>query len=209
MKIFKIKKLKNWFIIVVTILLLNGCALIYIPALILAPLQPFLITAVRLAARYGPMLLLLAETDNNLPGNPKNPEMMIAMSPQNPDTAKLASLENQLATEIANNKKLKYVTIADVNSMTPEWLAEQIKKAHKNGCKLRAVFVDSRTFSKTPILSKNIVNDLENKKIDLKIFTDQSTFFVDCNQQKLSIENPESVTQIYDLKKYSQFVELK
>ncbi len=203
----KTVKFKNWVTIVVTVLLLNGCALIYLPALILAPLQPFIITAVRLAARYGPMMLLLAETDNNLPENPKNPEMMIAMSPENPDTAKLASLETQLATEIANNKKLKYVTIVDVNSMTPEWLAEQIKKAHNNGCKLRAVFVDSRTFSKTPILSKNIVADLENKKIPL--FTDQSTFFVDCNQQKLSIENPENVTQVCDLKKDSQFAELK
>ena len=200
------KKIKNWFAIVVTILLLNGCALIYIPALILAPLQPLIITAVRLAARYGPMLLLLAETDNNLS---QNPEMMIAMSPQNPDSAKLATLENQLATEIANNKKLKYVTIADVNSMSPEWLAEQIKKAHKNGCKLRAVFVDSRTFSKTPILSKNIVTDLENKKIELAVFTDQSTFFVDCNQQKMSIENPKNVTQVCDLKKDSQLAELK
>jgi len=193
----KTVKFKNWVTIVVTVLLLNGCALIYLPALILAPLQPFIITAVRLAARYGPMMLLLAETDNNLPENPKNPEMMIAMSPENPDTAKLASLETQLATEIANNKKLKYVTIVDVNSMTPEWLAEQIKKAHKNGCKLRAVFVDSRTFSKTPILSKNIIADLDNKKIGL--FAKQSTFFVDCNQQKMSFEN----------KKNPQFAELK
>ena len=193
----KFLNIKNWVTIVVTILLLNGCALIYIPALILAPLQPFLITAVRLAARYGPMLLLLAETDTNLPENPKNPEMMIAMSPENPDTAKLASLETQLATEIANNKKLKYVTIVDVNSMTPEWLAEQIKIAHKNGCKLRAVFVDSRTFSKTQILSKNIIADLENKKIE--IFTKQSTFFVDCNQPKMSIEK----------ESFSQFAELK
>jgi hypothetical protein len=193
----KTVKFKNWVTIVVTVLLLNGCALIYLPALILAPLQPFIITAVRLAARYGPMLLLLAETDSNLPGNPKNPEMMIAMSPENPDTAKLASLETQLATEIANNKKLKYVTIVDVNSMTPEWLAEQIKIAHKKGCKLRAVFVDSRSFSKAQILSKNIVADLDNKKIGL--FTKQSTFFVDCNRQKLSIEK----------EAFSQFAELK
>jgi hypothetical protein len=177
----KKNKFKNWFSIVVTLLLLNSCALLYVPALLLAPLQPFLITAVRLVARYGPMLLLLAETDTNLPGQP---EMMIAMSPANPETAKLATLETQLATEIANNKKLKYVTIVDINSMTPEWLAEQIKQAHKNGCKLRAVFVDSRTFSEAPVLSKNIVADLENKNIDF--FTRQPDVAHAASVQKLS-----------------------
>ncbi|GEM_PF-3229961 len=186
----KKNKIKNWFGVIVAAFLLNGCALIYIPALILAPLQPFIITAVRLAARYGPMLLLLAETDTQLPGQP---EMMIAMSPENPETAKLANLETQLATEIANNKNLKYVTIVDVNSITPEWLAAQIKQAHKNGCKLRAVFVDSRTYSKTPILSKNIVADLETKNIGL--FTKKST-----PEHTGMIEKVKDVTQICDLK---------
>ncbi len=185
-------KFKNWFGIVATALLLNGCALLYIPALLLAPLQPFIITAVTVLARYGPMLLLLAETDTDLPGQP---EMMIAMSPENPETAKLATLETQLATEIANNKKLKYVTIVDINSMTPEWLAEQIKQAHKKGCRLRAVFVDSRNFSKMPILPETIVADLETKNIELykkqslTAEPETSSFFVDLNQQKMMIEN--------------------
>jgi len=192
--------IKNWFGIIVTALLLNGCALLYLPALILAPLQPFIITAVRVLARYGPMLLLLAETDTNLPGQP---EMMIAMSPENPETAKLATLETQLATEIANNKKLKYVTIVDINSMTEEWLAEQIKQAHKNGCKLRAVFVDSRTFSEMPILPENIVADLETKNI--KLYNPKPTpvykypaFYADSNRQKKAIES-KTITQFAEL----------
>jgi len=92
-------------------LLLGGCFLAYFPLLMLAPLQPLIMMAAKLAARYGPLLLLLVETNQQLPSECPT---MIAMQPSEiTEQTQLRGIENQIVYEVENNKNLKAVILAE------------------------------------------------------------------------------------------------
>lgn len=122
---------------------LAGCSyLVYIPMLILVPFMPLIQLAVKVAARYGPLLLMLAEADptgaNFTPG-------MIAAGPAHALRAgALPQLEQQLMAEVLSNQNLRAVTIVEAAVLSPAWLDEQQRAARARGLSLRIIFVDSR-----------------------------------------------------------------
>lgn len=122
---------------------LAGCSyFVYIPMLILVPFMPLIQLAVKVAARYGPLLLMLAEADpcglNFTPG-------MIAAGPADAlRAAALPQLEQQLMTEVLSNQNLRAVCLVEAATLSPAWLDEQQRAAHARGLALRIVFVDSR-----------------------------------------------------------------
>ncbi len=146
-------------------LLLGGCFLAYFPLLMLAPLQPLIMMAAKLAARYGPLLLLLVETNQQLPNECPT---MIAMQPAEiTEQTQLRGIENQIVYEVENNKNLKAVILAESNIMTPEWLAEQIRLAYNNNCRVRAVFVNSKSYGDTKRLSFTTIAKLKSSGVQL------------------------------------------
>ena len=148
-------------------LLLGGCFLFYFPLVILAPFQPILILVARVVARYGPILLMLVETTPQLPGEPPT---MIAMQPAAiTRQTKLPDLEEQIIYELYNNKELKSIMLVEGNAMTPEWLEEQVRLAYDHGCRVRAVFVDSRKFGSGRKLSRKTVEAFKNTGVSLKV----------------------------------------
>jgi len=148
-------------------LLLGGCFLAYFPLLMLAPLQPLIMLAAKLAARYGPLLLLLVETNQQLPNECPT---MIAMQPAEiTNQTKLNGIENQIVYEVKNNKNLKAVILVESKIMTPEWLAEQIHRAFNNNCSIRAVFVNSKSYGKNKKLSFTTISKLKNAGIELGV----------------------------------------
>ncbi len=159
-------KNKKFFLKVLAALLaplaLSGCFLFYFPLLMLAPFQPFIMIAAKVAARYGPLLLLLVETNQPLPNQAPT---MIAMQPAAiTEETKLSSLEDQIVFEANNNKNLKAIIVVETDKITPEWLAEQIRIAYNNKASLRAVFVNSKDVK---TISFQTVAKLKNKKINL------------------------------------------
>ncbi|RLD10514.1 MAG: hypothetical protein DRI44_05885 [Chlamydiae bacterium] len=164
----KTKLFKKMFILlsaISTALLLGGCFMAYLPLLMLAPLQPFIMLAAKLAARYGPLLLLLVETNQQLPG--KCPTM-IAMQPSSiTHQMKLKDIEEQIAYEVENNKNLKEVVLVESRTMTPFWIAEQIHQAYINGCSIRAVFVNSKSYGKNKKLSLHTIEKMKNAGVQL------------------------------------------
>lgn len=150
---------------VIAALFLSGCFLLYFPLLMLAPLQPFIMMAAKIAARYGPLLLLLVETNQPLPNQSQT---MIAMQPAEiNENTKLPGIEDQLIYEAENNKNLKSVIIVEINKISPEWLAEQIAEARRNNLSLRAVFVNSKKYGSSRKLSLNTISVLRNKNINI------------------------------------------
>lgn len=137
-----------------TMAVLNGCALLYFPLLLFVPLQPIIMMAAKVAARYGPILLmLLVETDPQYPGMP---ETMIAVQPAyiTPQT-QLEDLESRLLYEIAHEPNLVSVAMVDIESITEEWLHQQLADAMHRRCSIRLVFVDSRKFEQGKQLSEH------------------------------------------------------
>jgi|GEM_PF-5549332 len=122
---------------------MSGCSyFVYIPMLILVPFMPLIQLAIKVAARYGPLLLMLAEADpsgaNYTPG-------MIAAGPANALRARaLPALEQSLIAEVLSNHNLRAVTLVEAAALTPDWLDEQQRAARARGLSLRIVFVDSR-----------------------------------------------------------------
>jgi hypothetical protein len=137
-----------------TMAVLNGCALLYFPLLLFVPLQPIIMMAAKIAARYGPILLmLLVEADPQQTGMP---ETMIAVHPAHitPQT-QLDDLESRLLYEVAHEPNLVSVAMVDIETMTEEWLRQQLADAAHRGCTVRLVFVDSRKFKQGRQLSEN------------------------------------------------------
>jgi len=146
-------------------LLLGGCFLAYFPLLMLAPLQPLIMLAAKLAARYGPLLLLLVETNQQLPNECPT---MIAMQPAEiTEKTKFNGIEDQIVYEVENNKNLKAVILVESKIMTVEWLAEQIRIAFNNDCSIRAVFVNSKSYGKNKKLSLTTISKLKNAGVEL------------------------------------------
>ena len=146
-------------------LLLGGCFLAYFPLLMLAPLQPLIMMAAKLAARYGPLLLLLVETNQQLPNECPT---MIAMQPAEiTEQTRLRGIEEQIVYEVENNKNLKAVVLVESKIMTTEWLAEQIRLAYNNNCRIRAVFVNSKSYGGTKKLSFTTIAKLKNSGAQL------------------------------------------
>ena len=148
-------------------LLFSGCALFYLPLLILAPFQPFIILAAKAAARYGPILLMLVEADPQLPGQAPT---MIAMQPATlTRETKLVGLEDQLAYEATHNTGIRSIILVESKAITPEWLADLAGQARADGCRLRAVFVDSRAFTSGRQLSSETLDVLNKAGISLRV----------------------------------------
>jgi len=132
---------------------LAGCqALIYLPLLILAPIMPILQFAIKVAARYGPMLLMLmAEADQ--PASPTGSPVMLAAEPASALTLPaLPDLEMQITNKLATTRGLRSISIVEANRLTPAWLEEQCRLARAQGCQIRMVFVDSRRFAAGDVL---------------------------------------------------------
>ena len=146
-------------------LLLGGCFLAYFPLLMLAPLQPLIMLGAKLAARYGPLLLLLVETNQQLPNECPT---MIAMQPAEiTEKTRLNGIEDQIVYEVENNKNLKAVILVESKIMTVEWLAEQIRTAFNNDCSIRAVFVNSKSYGKNKKLSLTTISKIKNAGVEL------------------------------------------
>jgi hypothetical protein len=124
-------------------LMCTGCTyLAYLPLLIFAPFIPLIQLAIKVAARYGPLLLMLAEADPAVtPGAP----CMIAAEPRTlTSDMVLPELETVLQREAVQNDALRAVTLVDIARLTPEWIAAELQRAQRRGWRVRAVFVDSR-----------------------------------------------------------------
>ena len=120
-----------------------GCTyLAYIPLLVFAPFIPLVQLAIKVAARYGPLLLMLAEADPAMtPGAP----CMIAAEPRALTSGTvLPALETVLQREAAQNDALRAVTLVDIARLTPEWIEAEVQRAQRRGWRVRAIFVDSR-----------------------------------------------------------------
>ena len=148
-------------------LLLGGCFLAYFPLLMLAPLQPLIMLGAKIAAKYGPLLLLLVETNQQLPGEYPT---MIAMHPAEITRhTKLNGIEEQIVYEVEKNKNLKAIILVESKTMTTEWLAEQIRFAYLNGCSVRAVFVKSKSYGTDKKLSLTTIAKLKNAGVSLRV----------------------------------------
>jgi len=104
--------------------------------------MPLIQLAIKLGARYGPLLLMLAEADpQGVLGTPG----LIAAGPSDAlRRGALPTLEQQVRTELSSNQHLRAITVVEIARLTPEWLDEQQRLAHAGGVALRIVFVDSR-----------------------------------------------------------------
>jgi hypothetical protein len=124
---------------------LNGCALLYFPMLLFVPLQPVIMMIVKVAARYGPLfLMLLVEADPQLPGTP---DTMLAVQPaQFTPQTQLDDLESRLLYETAHTPGLVSASIVESDIVTEKWLQQQLSTAADNGWQIRLVFVDSRKY---------------------------------------------------------------
>ena len=133
----------------------------------LAPLQPVIMMAAKIAARYGPLLLLLVETNQPLPNESQT---MIAMQPPEiSEKTKLPNIEDQLIYEAENNNNLKSIIIVEINKISPEWLAEQIKQARKNKLSVRVVFVNSKKYGSSKKLSLNTIAKLKKNNVEIYV----------------------------------------
>ena len=123
---------------------LNGCFLLYLPILILVPFQPLLRLAVKLAVRYGPLLLLMAETDPQMaPGG----GALIAVQPAaitERATANVCGIQAQLLGELSSNTSLRSIGIVEARRLSDAWFEQFMQDAAARGCRVRVVFVDSR-----------------------------------------------------------------
>jgi len=128
-----------------------GCSyFVYIPMLILVPFMPLIQLAIKVAARYGPLLLMLAEAD---PTAAHYSPGLIAATPADPLRAPaLPALEQLLMAEVLSNHNLRAVTLVEAAALTPEWLDEQQRAAFARGLSLRIVFVNSHS----PALSDTV-----------------------------------------------------
>ncbi len=158
--------LMHWLLIAVFVCaLMNGCALLYFPMLILVPFQPILMIAAKIAARYGPLLLLLVETDPALPGTPPT---MIAVSPADANQCtELCLLDTRLAGELDSNPGLVSVALVESATMTEAWLERQVADAHAQGCQVRLVFVDSRKYRNGVALPDDLIRKINERGVSL------------------------------------------
>ena len=132
---------------------LTGCQyIVFIPLLIITPFMPLIQFAITMAARYGPMLLLLmADADQS--ASPTGPPTMIAAEPASAiEQTSLPDLEAQITNKLAVTRGLRAVSIVEAGRLTPAWLGEQCRLARAKGCTLRMVFVDSRRFASGDML---------------------------------------------------------
>ncbi|MCX7846564.1 MAG: hypothetical protein N2595_00810 [bacterium] len=122
--------------------LLSSCSyLVYVPMLILVPFMPLIQLAVKLGARYGPLLLMLVEAT---PTNPHlTPGSIVAGPPDALRRCSLPTLEQQVLTELSSNQNLRAIVFVEIASLTPEWLDQQQRAAYARGLSLRIAFVDS------------------------------------------------------------------
>ncbi|NLF39572.1 hypothetical protein GX586_09015 [bacterium] len=152
-----------------TALLLCGCtAMMYIPLLLVAPLMPVIQLAVKIAARYGPLLLMLAEADPSGGAPARN----IALEPAGVhriEHRQLADLETQLGMELAGNTSLRSVAILEASRLDPVELERWAGDAATNGLRLRLVFVDSRRFAAGDRLLPGTRALLENAGVPIMV----------------------------------------
>lgn len=126
--------------------LLAGCSyLIYIPMLIIVPFMPLIQLAVKLGARYGPLLLMLVEADPH--GTHFSPGMIAAGPPHALRASALPTLEQQILTEVQSNEALRAIVLVEIAKLTPDWLEQQQYAARARGESLRIAFVDSRNLT--------------------------------------------------------------
>jgi len=144
-----------------------GCTyLAYLPLLIFAPFIPLIQLALKVAARYGPMLLMLAEADPAVtPGAPS----MIAAEPRTLTSAMvLPELETVLQREAAQNEALRAVTLVDIARLTPEWLEAEVQRAQRRGWRVRVIFVDSRAAAGGPGLTPATIAALAARGVQVR-----------------------------------------
>ena len=133
---------------------LTGCQyFIYIPLLIMMPFMPLIQFAIRMAARYGPVLIrLMVEVDPAM--QPGAPPSMIAVEPANAlQLASLPDLETRITNELYSTRGLRAVGLVEARQLTPAWLEEQCRIARAQGWQVRLVFADSRRFASGATLS--------------------------------------------------------
>jgi hypothetical protein len=131
--------------LVASVCALSGCFLTYFPMLLLVPFMPLLKLAVHVAAKYGPLLLLLVEADPTVV--PGEPQTMIAMRPAQAPHCAMVDLETQLVQEVTCNPNVRRITLLEAERLTPEWLAAETDACAARGERLTVVFVDSRRFA--------------------------------------------------------------
>jgi hypothetical protein len=146
---------------------LNGCALLYFPLLLFVPLQPIIMTVAKVAAKFGPLLLMLVvEADPQLIGTP---ETLIAVQPAEfTSQTQLKDLESQLLYETAHTPGLVSASIVDVDSLSEKWLNEQLADAARNGCTIRLVLVDSRNYRTGKVLSEDTLIRLADSGVPIR-----------------------------------------
>lgn len=144
-----------------------GCTYIaYIPLLLFAPFIPLLQLAIKVAARYGPMLLMLAEADPTVV--PGAPAMIVAEPRTVPHAMVLPELDNVLQREAAQNTALRAVTVVDIAALTPEWLEAEVLRAQRRGWRVRVVFVDSRMAARAAALQPDTLAALAARGVTLR-----------------------------------------
>ncbi len=145
-----------------------GCSYVaYIPLIILAPFMPLIQLAIKLGARYGPLLLMLVEADP-MP-QPQAPPGIVVEPRVIAEHTQLPDLEQQLLREATAAQQLRTVYILESTRLTPEWLEAQARRAQQQGLRVRMVFVDSRRFRDGAILTPGVAAALTNACADVRV----------------------------------------
>jgi len=176
-------------------LLLAGCQyFIYVPLLIITPFMPIIQFAIAVAARYGPLLLMMMA--ENEPGTtPAAPPMMIAAEPAGAlQATRLDDLETSIEAELASGSKLRAVGIVEIAKLSPQWLEEQARRAHRQNCSLRLVFVDSRRFARGETMTASTRAALAAAKVRLQASDGLARQAAGGSADRLDMTAPEPVS---------------
>lgn len=159
-------------------LFLSGCALLYFPILLLTPFQPLLKLAAKVAARYGPILLMMIV---EVPDATQSDGLMYATHiPKENGEYVVQTLEHQL-NEIANSEeKVVAVVLIDAENVDEQWLAQTLSLYNVPGYCAKGILVDSRDAVSRGTISEEALALLQEKGIVMKPMPGRAALV--CNQ---------------------------
>ncbi len=147
-------------------LFLSGCALLYFPILILTPFQPLLKLAAKVAARYGPILLMLIV---EVPDTTHSDGLIYATYiPKQNSEYNVLNLEQQLTEIACSSEKVVAVVLIDAENVDEQWLSQTLSIYDLPGYCAKGMLVDSRDVVSRGTISEEALSLLREQSIEIK-----------------------------------------
>lgn len=150
------------------ILLLSGCALLYIPILLITPFQPLIRLAARVAARYGPLLLMLVvEAPDVTPGAGL---MYAGHTPQCYDEEHVPCIETYLAS-LGESREggVVAIVVVDAERVDEAWLAHALMPYADGGYRVMGALVDSTDVMARGSIDSSVIQAVDTGDIALRV----------------------------------------